>query len=1181
MMCLSCRQPIQDNLTECPFCHAHYNAEKLRFIKYIGDENSLVGYQKSYKLVLLKNIFELLRLGQQLSVDSIMYTIKEFYLTRVHKGFPADYEVDDRIKNISEKTSIYDIWAVFKANPYNVINNQGFLFLEKNTRGELIFVLPEDITSMLTEVECNNLITLIEKKLALYYSKLDGITTDGAVTESTSQTQADIICAQPQQPDQRNENLIPIVHTRLSRRAKGCLLRSGYVYIQDILNLTEGDLYQIRNMGYKSVEEIKNLISDYHSGVNVLCDDAPDDPACKLDETDVECLLQDTSLSVRAKNVLIRAGYNKVGDILEVTEEELASYRNLGRLTIQEILEFVKNIRIANGFDDDQEDGEYSIFLQPIKSTSLSNRAKNSLLESGYQVVGDILELTEPELWSLPRIGGNTVEEILLYSVTLKQKLADEATEDSEQNYESIKYPYISISAECEQVPVPVLAYFGMQHSLIRKLQGQGINKLGQLKSMDYLQIQTAMSSEWNKLLHFTLGEFSKGAIHAVKIFLDNISAEEDLSFIVERSRGATLQELGNKYGATREGIRQKIEKPLKFIKPMAVCLVKALMKEMQVKFLTLQDVYDVYDNDDYDAIISYALRESEDIETIEALDLFFIKGEVSYNNFLQNAIQEYVGEGINWHRNINQLIEILQEKNLSFVEIDDAWRYMLSMGYKVYGEYVAPRAVSYGTLLAIIIEEEFSDGIAFSDVAAVDRLRRRAFERFGNLNLPEEDKALIARVADLLVICDRGKWIAPNRVDIEISTLETIKEYIDQSPNNIIYYQALFNQFEGLLTMTSSISNYHYLHGILRYYYGTEYTFGRDSLQKEAGNISGSLAKRIYDYIVEKGQAVSRKELKEHLKITSDVMIFNTINSNKDIFQWEFNYYNCLGNIKITPSEEDLLHEIIAELFAKNLNYCSAKMVYEYCDQLMPEMIERNIIKNPTNLFYIVATLMGDKYKCRCPHILPLDSRVSATEDIARMFINNAEVLKWDEFSAFIDRLGWGQSTANIIFTSIVNADYYRISRREYLRKDKLILKESQICSIKEVLDSHLDGKPFIGSWEINYHLLPDIGHEWTPHLLDTVVTWFVDEYRMILPYYGARKTERGLIVASYSELKTYDGVVESVIRAHGRHRLTENELYTLLVLVGVIKGVLPNELRESKLFTYNDGIYTLKESV
>ena len=1181
MICLSCRQQIQDNLTECPFCHAQYNAEKLRFIKYIGDGNSLVGYQKSYKIVLLKNILELVRSGQQLSVDSIMYTIKEFYLTRVQQGLPADYEVDDRIKNISEKTSIYDIWAVFKANPYNVINNQGFLFLEKNSRGELIFVLPEDITSTLTEVECNNLMMLLEKKLTLYYSKMDGIIADGAITESIFQKQADNICAQPQQPNRQNENLIPIEHTRLSKRAKGCLLRSGYVYIHDILNLTEGDLYRIRNMGYKSVEEVKNLISDYHHGFNVLCDDAPNTTAIKLEESDMECLLQDTSLSVRAKNVLIHAGYNKIGDILNVTEEGLASYRNLGQLTIREILGYVKKFRIANGFDDEQEEGKYSILLQPIKSTSLSNRAKNSLLQSGYRVVGDILELTESELWSLPKIGSNTVEEIFLFSVTLKQKLADETPDDGGQNYGLIKYPYININSECEHMLVSVLVYFGMQPSLVRKLLGQGISQIGQLKSMDYLQIKTTMGSEWIKLLHFTLEEFSKGAIHATKMFLDNISEEEDLSFIIERSRGATLQELGNKYGATREGIRQKVEKPLKFIKPVAVCLVKAIMKERQVKFLTLQDIYDIYDNDDYDAIISYALRESEDIETIEALDLFFIKGEVSYNNILKSVIQEYVGEGINWQRNINQLIDVLQEKNLSFIEIDDAWRYMLSMGYKVYGEYVAPRVVSYGTLLAIIIEEEFSEGISFSDATAVDRLRQRAFERFGNLNLPKENRALIARVTDLLVICGRGKWIAPNRVEIEISTLETIKEYIDQSPNNIIYYQALFNQFEGLLTMTSSISNYHYLHGVLRYYYGAEYTFGRDNLQKEAGNISGSIAKRIYDYIAEKGQAVSRKELKGFLKITSDVMISNTINSNKDLFQWEFNYYNCLRNIKIMPSEEDLLHEIITELFAKNQNYCSAKMVYEYCNQLMPEMIERNNIKNPTNLFYIVATLMSDKYKCRFPHILPLDSRVSTTEDIARKFINNAEVLNWNEFSAFVEHLGWGQSTANMIFNSIVNADYYRVSRREYLRKDKLVLTGSQIRLIKEVLDSHLYGKPFLGSWEINYHLLPNIGHEWTPHLLDTVVTWFVDEYRMILPCYGASKAERGLIVAANSALKTYDGVVESAVRTHGRQSLTENELYTLLVLAGVIKGVLPNELRESKLFIYNDGKYTLKESV
>ena len=109
MICLGCQQKIMDNVESCPFCSVKYNAEKLRFIKYLGDADSLVGYQKSYKLVLLKNIFEFIQAGEELSVDKIMYKIKEFYLNRVHNGLPADYVVDSRIKNITENITIYDI----------------------------------------------------------------------------------------------------------------------------------------------------------------------------------------------------------------------------------------------------------------------------------------------------------------------------------------------------------------------------------------------------------------------------------------------------------------------------------------------------------------------------------------------------------------------------------------------------------------------------------------------------------------------------------------------------------------------------------------------------------------------------------------------------------------------------------------------------------------------------------------------------------------------------------------------------------------------------------------------------------------------------------------------------------------------------------------------------------------
>ena len=1177
MICLSCKHLITDNLTSCPYCHVQLNAEKLRFIKYLGEEDSLVGYQKSYKLILLRTIFEYIHLGHELSVDRIMYRVKDFYLNRVHKGLSPDYDVDDRIQNISERTSIYDIWAVFKANPYNVINNQGFLFLEKNSLGELIFVLPDDIVVNLTEIECENIIALLERKLTLYYSKYENDIKkihDNQMQLSQEPNGSIVIAAK--QDDGTTDIEIPIEDTHLSIRAKFCLLRSGYKYFKDILDMPEDVLYSIRNIGRRTAQEIQELILNYKNG-NINLPDISDGT---INSTDLRCPLSDTNLSVRAKNVLTRAGHILVADIVELTEEELCSYRNLGYITLCEIIGFIKSVRIANGLQKATDEDATDRLTQLIRHTELGTRAQNALTQAGYHSVVDILELTEPQLRQLPGIGEGTVEEILSFVISLKMNLANEAPYADQNSFELIKYPYINISAECEQIPVTVLSYFGVPNTILRKLQGNGIYKLEQLKKLDYAQIKLAMGDDWIKLLHFTLEEFYEGAVSATKYFLDNIYKEEDLSFIVERSRGATLQEIGNKHGITREGVRGKIEKPLKAIKPMAVCLITSIINKLQSQFITLQDVYDIYDNDEYDAIIYYALKESEEIETIEALGLFFLKAQVSYNESLRAAIQEYVGEGVLWERHIEQLLEILQEKDVAFVELDDIWLYMLSMGYKVYGEYVAPHTVSYGVLLGIIVDEEFPNGIYLSDVNAIAQLRRRAQERFGNLNLPEEDRALVARVSDSLVICDRGKGISPNRVVIDVATLDVIKEYIDNSQNDIIYYQALFNQFEGLLAMTSDIQNYHYLHGVLKLYYDSEYSFARDYLQKSDGGSKGSLSNRIYDYIIQKGRAVSRDELKAHLSITSDSMIFNAINADNRLFQWEFNYYNCLGNISITSSEEGLLQDIIEEIFSENQNYGSAKLLYERSVNYMPDMLERNRVINSTNMFYLACVYIGNKYHFRFPHILPQDSKLSNAEEIAKKFVGTPDIIRWDEFSSMSDRYGWGYGTALMIFNNIIKDEYCRISPQKYIRKEKLSISTQQISQISEIMDKSFVNSQYFGTWTINYGMLPNIGYRWTPHLLQAIVSLYLKQYRLITPYYGAKKVERGLYVQSSSDFQTYDDIVVNAIMSSGRTSVTENELYTLLVLAGIIKNTLPNELKESKRLSYNDGVFTVKES-
>lgn len=64
-------------------------------------------------------------------------------------------------------------------------------------------------------------------------------------------------------------------------------------------------------------------------------------------------------------------------------------------------------------------------------------------------------------------------------------------------------------------------------------------------------------------------------------------------------------------------------------------------------------------------------------------------------------------------------------------------------------------------------------------------------------------------------------------------------------------------------------------------------------------------------------------------------------------------------------------------------------------------------------------------------------------------------------------------------------------------------------------------------------------------------------------------------------SELTTFDEVVLKVMRNSDVKSLTESEMYTMLVLSGVIKNSIPNELKESQLIEFKDGVYTIKESV
>ena len=66
----------------------------------------------------------------------------------------------------------------------------------------------------------------------------------------------------------------------------------------------------------------------------------------------VDCDLDDLKFSVRTYNCLKRAGINTLGDLTEKSELEMMKIRNLGKKSLKEVIEKIKEMGLRFREDD-------------------------------------------------------------------------------------------------------------------------------------------------------------------------------------------------------------------------------------------------------------------------------------------------------------------------------------------------------------------------------------------------------------------------------------------------------------------------------------------------------------------------------------------------------------------------------------------------------------------------------------------------------------------------------------------------------------------------------------------------------------------------------------------------------------------------------------------------------------
>lgn len=1100
MKCFNCNNDINIEASVCSFCGTQINQVKSRFIAYIGAPNNLNGYQKSYKLVLLINIIQNFNEKREALVSKVISDIREFYLDRYNRGLLPDIDVDSRIANIHESKD-YDVFAVMKSQPYNVINQKGFLFINRNENDELIFVFHDDITASMSDSEFSKLDNLLNEKLTFYYQKFN---LDEAKIDEES-------------------------------------------YIED----SSEDTYE-------------------HDGSNNYA---------SVEITDI------STLSQRAKNVLMRNGIFTIGELKAfVQDNDLNDLKNLGQKTHSEIYALLQSDMLAFSEPNSEVAVEKELTISRAFSENTYNLFVQYCKANGLTLFSELIEFDFDSLVYESGFGPGRIEK-------LKAKYEEILENIDEFNVEkatcTIKSNVsISLHNSNKNLPISILKNLDVSEKLVVEIHELNVNTMGELEeviSSDTSKIELLKRIGKKKLdvlvdalksLEVPLNGLAQG-------LLEKIRTDRSFEVYVKRAEGFTLQEIADMYDLTRERVRQIEKKFNNRIKPLMLTLITNYFSKKNQSYIRMQTVLDIFDDDNFDKVIIHTLNGCDELEYLDFAELYIAKTSKEQNTFekLYEIAVEFVGDGINLYDKLDELDDMLAGKGYSYIDADAFLNLLIACNAKFYGDYVVFDRQSYGSLCSKVVGKYFKDGINLYSEDDLNLLREYVKKEFGALKLPENNRALASRIDSFLVIVDKGKSNVIENISVDLDVLEEVKKYIDSEKRSELYYSEIFSEYEGLLCMTTGITNPYCLHGVLSYFYPDNYTYGRDFLTKSGDEyVSISIEERIDELLRTSGHALSRKEIKNKLAGYSDVMIFNAVYRSEYLIQWDSNYYNTMHNITFENDEQEELAIILEMIISDNDGYCSDRWIYEEVISQMPDFCSRNNIENHTNLFYILGALLNKKYKFSQPHIADYDLFDDlTTQNVAIHFLSDTNHISYSEFNDIAERMHWSHVTAGLVFSEL-ETEYFRMSQDEYIKKDLVSFDSQVIDNIRQTIGSKMNEIGYLSLIGLDdFEDFIDVGYEWNTFLLASIVENYDMGFKIVQPQTRDRRYQKGIIIESESSTDTYDGIVAATMKYHGIELLRENQFLSFLILNHLTTKATPKELQLSDIIKYENETYSV----
>lgn len=362
----------------------------------------------------------------------------------------------------------------------------------------------------------------------------------------------------------------------LSVRSQNCLRREQIETIGEMIDYPDADFMKIRNMGMKSAEEIRhwiNVLLNSLEGYSLVekLEVAPtfdkgvqetafiDKNGAVTDDIPIE----EADLSVRSKNALKHGGIKFVSELIYLTEQELMNFRNMGRKSVDEILNYIATV-------------EVTYHTNPEGNPSHTSDEHNEIVSELVSAFGQAESTWARELLNIMAAHPEACGETLIYRL-----------------YESA---FVKATAKA---------------TILELIEGNG-SEISKSNLAEHLPHHLSNTTILEELL-LELEAVSAVEIGEVMIvrqypsvvqFAMQLENDREREVLEARLAGKTLQEIGDLYGITRERVRQLSTKGLRR---------KPRLREDKYAY-----IYDNYDFSEEDLLLAF----DEPKETFNYLEM-------------------------------------------------------------------------------------------------------------------------------------------------------------------------------------------------------------------------------------------------------------------------------------------------------------------------------------------------------------------------------------------------------------------------------------------------------------------------------------------------------------------------------------------------------------------------------